>query len=175
MRVLFAKSIETHPENNMSTCINLRECYGDSYRVTGEPSCSHTHHNRLCDPWYAIVLCQNGHIYPFGGDMLAAATNNRGPIATRLAQLPCVRVHQDGDDGVTVVFPAGEFAQVAALLKPRRRRRLTPEQRAERIEQLAEARKLLPIGASKPLSQNAPDAQRRGASGAPGSQAVRAA
>jgi hypothetical protein len=68
--------------------------------------------------------------------MLAAATNTRGPIARRLAALPCIRAVQDGDDGINLVFHVSDFAKVAAILKPRRKRQLTPEQKADRVARL---------------------------------------
>ena len=52
----------------------------------------------------------------------------------------CVEVHQDGDHGeLTVLFDVAAFDQVAEVLRPRRRRRrhLTPEQRAKLVDQLA--------------------------------------
>ncbi len=84
-----------------------------------------------------ILPCQRGHIYPHGGDTLAASTNGRGPTARKLAALPGVILHQDGTDGVTVLFPVAMFDDVAALMLPRRRRTLSPEARAAAGERLA--------------------------------------
>jgi hypothetical protein len=113
--------------------IDLRQQYSSRFRMGCDPSCERVHHNDACDPWNALVLCQHGHIYPHGELLLGAATNNRGPIANSLAALPCVRVTQDGDDGINVVFDASDFAKVAAIMKPRRRRTLSPEQRAKLV------------------------------------------
>jgi hypothetical protein len=41
-----------------------------------------------------------------------------------LAEIPGVRVTQDGDDGINVAFHVDNFDQVAELMKPRRRRKL---------------------------------------------------
>jgi hypothetical protein len=49
-----------------------------------------------------------------------------------LAALPGCRVHQDGDDGLTVVFAEAMFEAVAAILKPRRRRCWSEAERAKR-------------------------------------------
>ena len=69
--------------------------------------------------------------------MLTASTSHRGPIAHRLANLPGVNVVQDGDDGLNAVFHVDDFDAVAEIMKPRRRRRLTPDQRLERADRLA--------------------------------------
>jgi hypothetical protein len=71
---------------------------------------------------------------------LAASTNSRGPTARKLAALPGTTLHQDGDDGVMVLFPIEMFPAVAALMHPKRRRKPpTPAQ----LEVLAKGRSLL--------------------------------
>ena len=119
----------------MANCIDLKEHFGDHYRTFYEDSyaAERGDKGRTHDPWLLTVACRHGHIYPHGGTMLGASTNSRGPIANRLAAPPCVRVVQEGDDGVNVVFDVGDFDQVAAVMRPRRRRKLTPEQRTERL------------------------------------------
>jgi hypothetical protein len=116
--------------------IDLRQQYSSRYRIGCDPSCERVHHNDACDPWNVVVLCQHGHIYPHGELLLGAATNNRGQIANSLAALPCVRVVQDGDDGVNVIFDASDFAKVAAIMKPKRKRQLSAEQKAECVARL---------------------------------------
>jgi hypothetical protein len=91
---------------------------------------------RTRDPWLQMIPCRHGHIYPHGGEYLAASTNHRGSIAKRLAASIGVRISQDGDDGINAVFHEMDFDTVAAILKPKRRRRLTPAQIAQRIERL---------------------------------------
>jgi hypothetical protein len=112
-------------------CIDLKARFGDTYRVVREAS--HTADRgdsaRAHDPWLLLIPCLHGHIYPHGGELLGASTDRRGPIAKALASLPGVRVVQDGSDGITVTFPVAEFEAIAAVLKPRRRRVLTPEHR----------------------------------------------
>lgn len=121
----------------MPTCIDLKERFGQRCRIRYEDN-GDRHRGR--DPWLAMIDCRHGHIYPQGGDQLAASTDNRGAIARRLAALPCVRVMQDGDDGINVVFDAADFPTVAAVMKPKRRRSLTPDQIAERTERLRQYR-----------------------------------
>ncbi len=118
-------------------CIDLEQQFGHRFRVEYGPSyyAQYGERARVNDPWLKIIPCRNGHIYPHGGKLLAASTNNRGPVAKRLMALPCTTVWQDGDDGVTVLFDVADFDKVAALMHPRRRRTATPRMRAhlERI------------------------------------------
>jgi hypothetical protein len=120
------------------SCIDLKLHFGGRLRVIHDDSylADHGKHGRVCDPWLQLIPCRNGHIYPHGGVLLGASTNNRGPIARALAALPGVLVVQDGNDGINVVFPVVEFEAVAAILKPRRRRILSPERAAELTERL---------------------------------------
>jgi hypothetical protein len=121
----------------MITCVNLNERFGQDYRVQHEDPREKRLGN---DPWLCIIPCTHGNLYVHGNELLGAATNKRGPVAKRLAALPCVRVVQDGDDGVNVVFNVHDFPAVAAVMKPKRRRRLTPVQVAERTERLRQYR-----------------------------------
>ncbi len=122
----------------MTTCPNLKELYGNRFKVEYEQSyfAEHGQRGRTEEPWLMILLCQRGHICPWGPDTLAASTNKHGPVAKRLAAMDCCKVVQDASDGVTVRFHVDNFKAVAALMKPRRRRRLTPEQRAAAVERL---------------------------------------
>lgn len=122
----------------MSHCIDLKALFGRDYQVTYEESyraergkCGRGH-----DPWLLVMPCRHGHIYPHGEDYLAASTNHRGRVARRLAALPFVRIVQDGSDGINVEFHSDDFDQVAAVMKPKRRRRLTDNQRADQVERL---------------------------------------
>ena len=83
-----------------------------------------------------MIPCEHGHICPWGGENLAACTRTAGPVAMRLRSLPFVEVVQDGADGVNAVFPADRFDEVAAVIKPKRRRVLSPEARQAAAERL---------------------------------------
>lgn len=113
-------------------CVNLKERFGKKYRVDYEESyyAERGDGARADDPWLQTILCQRGRVFPWGGDKLAASTNGRGPTATKLTGLHFVTVPQDGDDGVTVVFPVDKFAQIAKLMLPRRRRQVSDAERA---------------------------------------------
>lgn len=73
------------------------------------------------DPWQLEIVCMKGSIYPHGGTRLQAYTD-RNLTRKRLKVLPCVTVHQDGDFETTVIFDVLEFARVAEVMKPRKRR-----------------------------------------------------
>jgi hypothetical protein len=122
----------------MGNCIDLNKHFGDQYQVVYEESyyAERGNNGRLCDPSLQMMPCEHGHIYPHGGDYLAASTNFARRVASQLRALPCVRVVQDGTDGINVVFHVNDFERVAALLNPRNRRRLTESERLERAERL---------------------------------------
>jgi len=123
-------------------CIHIRKCFGRRYKIVYD-ECYEAEYGkcaRKSDPWHQVLLCQRGHISPWGDDELGACTDKNGATANKLRKLPFVRVVQDGDDGVNVVFAIEHFAEVAKLLKPRRRRQLTDEQRREAAERLRKHR-----------------------------------
>jgi hypothetical protein len=105
-------------------CIDLEERFGRRYRIEDEESCRAQYGRRaeVNDPWLKVILCRGGHIYPWGASTLAAATDRPGRAARKLAALPTVSLVQDGSDGVTVLFDVADFATVAKIMRPRRRR-----------------------------------------------------
>lgn len=115
----------------MPTCLNLAELFGDRYRI-GHDEVAQTWGERA-DPWMMTILCRRGVIYPQGGDLLAVEVDYRPGIAKQLAALGGVRCVQDGDHEKTFVFPVALFDAVAAIVKPRKRRKLSPERRARLV------------------------------------------
>jgi hypothetical protein len=113
-------------------CVNIKERFGGKYRITYEESyyAQYGENARVEDAWLQIIPCRRGHLFPWGGDKLAASTNSRGSAARRLAGLDFVTVVQDGDDGVTVLFPVERFAEIAEIMGPRRRRQVSDAERA---------------------------------------------
>ena len=132
-------------------CVNLKERFGKRYRVRHEESYRAARGNRAWadDPWLQIVPCQHGHVFPHGVDMLAASTDRSGSIARRLKALPGVAVWQAGSDGATVLFPVGMIDQVAAIMLPKRRRRLSEAARAQLAAAGAKTRFAPGVGAPK--------------------------
>lgn len=111
--------------------INLKKRFGQRYKIEYEPAyyAEYGPRARTDDPWLQVIPCHYGEIFPWGEDLLAASTFRRGSIANRLAGLNCCQIRQDGCDGVTVTFHIDDFHEVAQLIKPRSRRRLTLEAR----------------------------------------------
>ncbi len=128
--------------SNRTDCIDLRQRFGKEYRIGRDPTYyvdTGPHANRS-SPWLLTIPCRHGHISPHGGTTLAASTDRRGAIARRLMLLSCCEVYQDGTDGVTVLFDLADFDEVAAIMQPRRRRRLSEAQRQACTERLAKVR-----------------------------------
>ena len=119
----------------MADCINLAKRFADSFRIVFD--LAHRPRGRCRrnpDPWYMLIPCQRGHIYPHGDQMLGFASDSRGPLVKKLMCSGLVKVIQDGDDGVNVIFHVDDFGAVAAFVKPKRCRRLAREYRTELIE-----------------------------------------
>lgn len=117
-------------------CVNLRDRFGQRYRIAHEES-FRAERSRGTDPWSLVLRCRFGHIFPWGGNTLAASVDGHPKVAGRMRELDCVQVVQDGDLGeLTVTFDAKDFAKVAEILRPRRRRQVTEEQREQLIAQL---------------------------------------
>ncbi len=112
-------------------CLNLLERFGDIYRISFDPAYSAYHIPRdKLDPWMMQLLCRRGVIYPHGGDRLAVEVDGRPKAAKALAALPGIILWQDGDQEKTFVCPLSLFDQVAAIVRPRKRRRLPQASRA---------------------------------------------
>ena len=82
-----------------------------------------------------------GHIYPHGpGTLGAACDSNR--IVSKLLALRFTRCHQRGDDGANVLFGVEHLAEVAKVMRVRRRRQpnLTDAQRSAARDRLARVR-----------------------------------
>jgi hypothetical protein len=120
----------------MPTCLNLPNLYGNRFRIGHDPAAVSPSQRK--EPWMMTIPCRGGAvIYPHGGDLLALELDYRTHLAKRLAAIPGVRLHQCGDGERTFLFRVELFDQVARVVKPRRRRRLTPEQRAAGAGRLA--------------------------------------
>ena len=116
--------------------------FGKDYQITFDPACARRRVPRRClGPWLMQLPCggRGVTIYPFGGDRLAVEVDGRPGLAKKLTGTPDVEPWQDGDREKTFLFPVGRFSEVAAVVKPHRRRRLSPEWRAELARRLLAA------------------------------------
>jgi hypothetical protein len=120
-------------------CINLRDRFGRDYRVTHDESfaAERPEFRAAEEVWLQVIPGQSGHVAPWDGTHLVACTRARGPVAQAIRSLPGVVVVQDGNDGINATFPVELFDRVAAILRLRRRRRLSPEARAAAAVRLA--------------------------------------
>jgi hypothetical protein len=110
----------------MSTPIDLRKEFGHRWKIGLDEAAR----GRWNDPWLYTIECRYGEILPWGDDKLAASTTGAGAVANRLLKLPDVEVMHDGSDGATVVFRSRHISAVAGILKPRRKRKASPDQLA---------------------------------------------
>ena len=111
-------------------CINLQERFGKRYRITFDPAYNPKHVPRdKLDPWTMQGPCERGVVYPHGGDVLVAEVEGRRVTANRLRQLDCTTTYQEGDSFLAVTFHAADFDEVAAIVKPRRRRQVSDAER----------------------------------------------
>ena len=123
------------------TCINLKDRYGDQYRIEFDPAYNPRKvPGGKLDPWYMVIPCRRGSIHPHGGNLLAVDVDYRAVTAKRVAALDGVALHQDGDCEKTFVFHVDLFDEVAKLVRPRRRRRLTEQQRRDGAARLRKHR-----------------------------------
>ncbi len=116
------------------TCINLRERFGDRYKI-GHDEAAVTYAEQR-DPWMQTLPCARAGltVYPAGGEDLALECDTRPGIARRVAAIPGVRISQDGGWGgeMTFRFDVALFDQVAAIVHPRRRHQGRPMTEAEK-------------------------------------------
>ncbi len=111
------------------TSPDLRALYGARFRITFDEAAEGRSGRN--DPWMVQIPCAGKRImiYLHGAGLLAVQCDNRPSIAKRLADLG-LRLVQDGDAEKTFVFPVERFEDVAAIVKPRRRRVLSEEGKA---------------------------------------------
>jgi hypothetical protein len=129
-----------------ATCVNLLEAYKD-YKVTFDPAYDHRRVPKRClDHWMMQLPCRGKGvtIYPFEGSRLAVEVDGRPGLAKRLGAIPGVELWQDGDGEKTFRFDVALFGAVAAVVRPRKRRRLPEGQRRACARRLALARAPLP-------------------------------
>jgi len=129
-------------------CVNLREEFGDRYRLFFDASVPVSGPGRDTgrrDPWMMCLRTgsRNGRfveLYPGGGGRLRVDVDYRGPTVSRLLAIEGVELVQDGDREKTLEFDVGLFGDVDAVLKFRRKRQLSDEERARLRAQILAVR-----------------------------------
>lgn len=127
---------------------NLKTLYGDRYKVQDDGTDDADRAERI---WCQEIPGRYGAIYPHGQDGTLAVRVDSPRVAAKFQPLG-LRAVQSGDRETVFVFETKLLDQVAALIHARRRRRLSPEQRARQAAVLTEARKRLARPYSKPIS-----------------------
>jgi len=109
-------------------CIDLAERFGQVHRITFDEAYDPRRRRRdQLDPWAMQLPGRFGTIYPAGGDRLGVMLDGHPQLAKRLQALPCCRLVQDGDWEKTFEFDVADFDKVAEIVRPRRRRRASPQ------------------------------------------------
>jgi hypothetical protein len=114
------------------TRLNLEDLFVDRYKLEYEESyyAERPEFRKQEEPWLTQIPCQHGHIGVWGDEWLVACTDHAGRVVKRLRELPFTQVAMDGDDGANVLFTVDHFDEVAQIMKPRKRRRLSGEHKA---------------------------------------------
>ena len=125
----------------MITCPNLKELFGDRYKVSYEPSyfAEHGQRGRAEAPWLQVIECVGGkgHFFPWSETELAVSVDKPGAVR-KVRKLACCKCVQDGDpdDGSTFAFLLADFPKLIAIMRPKIRRKPTEAQ----LQTLAENR-----------------------------------
>src|SRR5260370_23325111 len=100
------------------TCINLRERFGQQYRIGFEEGAENRN-----DPWMMTIPGRFGTIYPHGGENLTGEGDGHARIAKKVGAMPGIGLHPGADDEKTFFFPVHLFYPVAGNIAPKRRNR----------------------------------------------------
>lgn len=119
----------------MRPCINLKKQF-PQHRITYDPACEDKH-----DPWTFQIPCRLGTIYPHGDDRLAVEVDYHPSAVRKLAALPGLYHYQYGDGEHTFVFHLGSFSQVAEIVKPRKKKTISPAYREKLVASLKKRKK----------------------------------
>jgi hypothetical protein len=98
-------------------CPDLRKLFGIRFQLTRDPACKDKR-----DPWMVQVPCRYGVIYPYGPGLLAVECDGHRKVANELADVPGLRLVQDGDGEWTFLFPLDLAETVFRIVRPKRLR-----------------------------------------------------
>ena len=125
-------------------CPNLKELFGDRYRVIVEESHQAergTEIKRAVDPWLLVIPGKYGHCFPWSDSRLAVSVDGHTRIAKRIAGLAYVLVEQDGDFGeMTASFQCGDFDTIDEIMGFRRKMQLSDTEKERRRNLVSHAR-----------------------------------
>jgi hypothetical protein len=130
-----------HPQCGFAGCVDLRPwAKANRYRFRLEESykAENNTHVRGDGRWFVEIPCKSGLIYPWGREMLLAYA--KSGVQADIARLAGVELYQTDGKARVFIFPVDRLDEVAAILKPRRRRMYTPEHREVLRERLKSLR-----------------------------------
>ena len=109
--------------------INLKDLFGDRYRVGLDESARHEPGAKV-DPWHYVIPCRHGGISPFSAELLAFHCTAPGIRAKLHLGHREIEVRNWSDDGEAVfLFRPDQFDLVADYAKPKRKRRISEKER----------------------------------------------
>jgi hypothetical protein len=111
-------------------CIDLVGTFGEVYKTGFDPAYDSYHVPRdKWDCWMMTLLCERAIVYPYGQDVLAAEVDGRRSKTWRELDALGLHLHQCGSSERTYLFDIHQWPDVAPILRPRKRHRISQERR----------------------------------------------
>jgi hypothetical protein len=125
------------------TVTNLQEKYGKKYKVVDDGSDDPCREGRV---WCQEIRGRHGAIYPCGlGGSLAVRVESKTRIKNSLVaarlEKEGFKVLQRGEWEIAFRFEPAQLTYIAELIKAKKRKHLSPENRAKALAALAKARR----------------------------------
>jgi hypothetical protein len=126
-----------HPAGSASGPVNLKDEFGNRYRIEKDSAFDHEA-SPAARQWLYTIPCANGgreaHLFSWGyrggGRELAFyGSQKSGSLKDDLEAIAGIVVEQDAGDVFVASFPLSQFLAVAALVRPKERRRLSAERK----------------------------------------------
>lgn len=112
---------------------NLRESYGKLYRVGLDPCATSWKDINL-----HVIEGRVGCVYVHGEDYAGVEIETRRWKARQLMEEAGFSPHLQADDVYTYLIPWSDLDKVIHLIRPRKRRQLSEEEKKQRVERLRE-------------------------------------
>jgi hypothetical protein len=114
----------------MFDCVNLMSRFGTQYKIDWDECYDPANRPKEnLDPWHMTIPCERGTITPYGDSKLSVMVDYRPITAKRLSELGVCKLYQDGDHEKTFLFDVADFDTVAEIVKPRRKRQVSEQER----------------------------------------------
>jgi hypothetical protein len=126
-----AKTKKRKPPAKVLPALDLRAIANNRYRLSRDPSAAIVPQDEEDRAWLARVLCRHGWI-GINSETELASYCAEPQIRRHLLRLEGAKLRQDGDRECLISIPAAGFDEAARLLRARRKRQLTDEERARR-------------------------------------------